>query len=115
MPDHATDREREQARRNPERETLLLAATGAATVMGARHSATRAFARAPATMAKVDLWQARLALRTKCTSCDDRHIGSRKDALYLDQEIGECPLNRQEIEPCHGRKARSSPLTAPPS
>jgi len=23
---------------------------------------------------------------TKCTYCDDRHIGARKDALYLDQE-----------------------------
>ncbi len=24
---------------------------------------------------------------TKCISCDGRHIGVRKDALYLDQEI----------------------------
>ena len=31
--------EREQAPRNPERETLLLAATGATTVLGAPHSA----------------------------------------------------------------------------
>ena len=58
------DAEHEHARRYPDRETLELAAAGAATVLGARHSATRAFARAAATMAKVDLWHARLALRT---------------------------------------------------
>ncbi len=45
-PNALTDREREQARRHPEREALVLAAAGAATVLGARHSATRAFARA---------------------------------------------------------------------
>ncbi len=58
MPDPAADRELDQARRNPERDTLLLAAAGAAKVLG--------------------------VLKTKCTSCDDRHIGVRKDALYLD-------------------------------
>ncbi len=63
-PDSLTDRECEAARRHPEREVLLLAATGAATVLGASHSATRAFAKAAATMTKVDLWRARLALRT---------------------------------------------------
>ncbi len=63
-PDALTDREREAARWHPERETLEPAATGAATVLGARHSATRAFARAAATMDRVDLWRARLALRT---------------------------------------------------
>jgi len=36
----------------------------AAVVLGPDHSATRAFARASTTMAKADLWQARLALRT---------------------------------------------------
>jgi len=59
-PDALTDHEREAARWHPERETLALAATGAAKVLG--------------------------ALKTKCTSCDDRHIGAPKDALYLDQE-----------------------------
>ncbi len=63
-PDALTDREREQARRNPDRDTLELAAAGAAKVLGARHSATRAFAKAASTMAKVDIWHARLALRT---------------------------------------------------
>ncbi len=63
MPSAAADCEHEQARRHPERATLELAAAGAAKVLG--------------------------ALKTKCTSCDDRHIGARKDALYLDQEIGE--------------------------
>ena len=29
---------------------------------------------------------------TNCTFCDDRHIGARKDALYLDQEYrGNAP------------------------
>ncbi len=42
-------------------------------------------------MDRVDLWNARLALKTKCTTCDDRHIGARKDALYLDQDIGDTP------------------------
>ena len=45
-PDPAADREREAARWHTERETLELAAAGAATVLGPRHSATRAFARA---------------------------------------------------------------------
>ncbi len=51
---------RTTARRHPERATLEPAAAGAAKVLG--------------------------ALKTKCTSCDDRHIGARKDALYLNQE-----------------------------
>ncbi len=63
-PDALTDHEREEARWRPERETLELAAAGAAKVLGARHSATRAFARAAATMDKVDLWRARLAMKT---------------------------------------------------
>ena len=60
----AADRAREFEREHPERETLLLAAAGAAKVLGARHSATRAFAKASITMDRVDLWHARLALRT---------------------------------------------------
>ena len=35
-------------------------------VMGASHSATKAFAKAATTMAKVDLWHARLAIKTLC-------------------------------------------------
>ncbi len=62
--DAAADREREWDRDNPEREVLVLATAGAAKVLGDRHSATRAFARAAATMAKADLWKARLALKT---------------------------------------------------
>ena len=57
-PDALTDHEHERARWHPDRDTLALAAAGAAKVLG--------------------------ALKTKCTSCDDRHIGVRKDALYLD-------------------------------
>ncbi len=44
--------------------TAAAPATGAATVLGPDHSATRAFARAAATMDRVDLWRARLALKT---------------------------------------------------
>ncbi len=56
--DSLSPHEREAARWSPDREILELAEAGAATVLG--------------------------ALKTKCTSCDDRHIGVRKDALYLD-------------------------------
>ncbi len=59
---HAQERETE--RWHPERETLLLAAAGAARVLGEQHSATRAFAKAAATMDRVDLWRARQAMKT---------------------------------------------------
>ncbi len=64
MPDPAGDREHEQARRHPERETLELATAGAAQVLGPDHGVTRALARASITMAKADLWNARLAVKT---------------------------------------------------
>ncbi len=64
MPDPIADREREEARRHPERETLELATAGAAKVLGPDHSVTRALAKASITMAKVDLWRARLAVKT---------------------------------------------------
>ncbi len=64
MPSAAADREREQARWHPERETLELAAAGAAQVLGPDHGVTRALARAAITMAKPDLWRARLAVKT---------------------------------------------------
>ena len=60
----AADRARERQRRSPERETLWLAATSAAKVLGRDHSATRAFAQAASTMDRVDLWRAKLASRT---------------------------------------------------
>ena len=41
-----------------------MAAAGATVVLGPDHSATRAFARAAATMDRVDLWHARLAMKT---------------------------------------------------
>ena len=56
--------ERERARWHPERETLLLAAAGAAKVLGPNHSATKAFAKAARTMDRVDLWHARQAMKT---------------------------------------------------
>ena len=55
---------RTTARRHPERETLELATAGAAQVLGVEHSATKALARASLTMAKADLWKARLAVKT---------------------------------------------------
>ncbi len=62
MSDPAADRE--QDRRHPERETLELATAGAAQVLGEDHGATMALARASITMDKVDLWHARLAVKT---------------------------------------------------
>ncbi len=64
MPDPAADRAHEDARRHPERETLELATDGAAQVLGPEHSATKALAKAAMTMAKVDLWHARLTVKT---------------------------------------------------
>ncbi len=58
------DREHEHARRHPERETLELAAAVAARTLGPDHSVTKALARASITMATVDLWHARLAVKT---------------------------------------------------
>ncbi len=63
IPSAAADREHEQARRHPERETLELATAGAAQVLGRDHGATKALARASTTMDKVDLWHARLAVK----------------------------------------------------
>ncbi len=57
MPNPAGDREREEARRHPERETLELATAGAARMLGVDHGVTKALARAAITMAKVDLWR----------------------------------------------------------
>jgi hypothetical protein len=62
-PDRLTDRERAEARWLPECETLTLAATGAAKVLGPDHRATRAFAKAAASMDKADLWWARHAMK----------------------------------------------------
>ncbi len=64
MPSAAADRAREHARRHPERETLELAAAGAAKVLGHDHGVTKALVRAAQTMDKADLWRARLAVKT---------------------------------------------------
>jgi hypothetical protein len=62
-PDLIGDRESEQDRWHPERETLELAAAGAAQALGHDHRATQALAKAAITMAKADLWQARLEVK----------------------------------------------------
>ncbi len=64
LPSPAVDRQRDHDRRHPERETLELAAAGAAQVLGHDHGVTKALAKASMTMAKVDLWHARLAVKT---------------------------------------------------
>ncbi len=66
MPDPIANRESEAARRHPdpERETLELAAAGAAQVLGPDHGVTKALAKASITMSPADLWQARLAVKT---------------------------------------------------
>ncbi len=78
MPDPAAERERDEARRHPERETLLLAAAGAAKVLGLEHGVTRALAKASITMGHVDLWHARLAVKTL-----------RRDQREAIAEVGE--------------------------
>ena len=55
---------RTTARRHPDRETLELATAGAAQVLGVDHGVTKALAKASTTMATVDLWHARLAIKT---------------------------------------------------
>ncbi len=64
MPSPAAERQRDHDRRHPERETLLLAAAGAAKVLGHDHGVTTALAKASITMDKADLWHARLAVKT---------------------------------------------------
>ncbi len=64
MPNPAAERERDEARRHPERETLELAAAGAVQVLGVDHGVTKALAKASITMDRVDLWHARLAVKT---------------------------------------------------
>ncbi len=64
LPDPVVERQRDHDRRHPERETLLLAAAGAAKVLGPDHGVTKALAKASITMAKVDLWHTRLAVKT---------------------------------------------------
>ncbi len=66
MPDRIANRESEAARRqpHPERETLELIVAGAVQVLGPDHGVTKALARASITVDKVDLWHARLAIKT---------------------------------------------------
>ncbi len=64
FPDPATERERDEARQNPDHEILELAAQGAAKVLGADHGVTMAFAKAAESMAPADLWLARIAIKT---------------------------------------------------
>ncbi len=64
FPDRVAVRERDEARQNPDQETLELAAQGAAKVLGADHGVTMAFAKAAESMAPADLWLARIAIKT---------------------------------------------------
>ncbi len=64
FPDRVADRERDEARQNPDQETLDLSAQGATKVLGADHGVTMAFAKAARTMAPADLWLARIAVKT---------------------------------------------------
>ncbi len=64
MSNPAAERERDDARRHPERETLELATAGAAQVLGHDHGVTMAFAKAAESMAPADLWLAKIAIKT---------------------------------------------------
>ena len=48
----------------PDRITVILAAAGATLTLGEQHPATVALSRASETMDRVDLWHARLAMKT---------------------------------------------------
>ena len=80
MPGAAVDREceHERDRWHPERDTLELAAAGAAQVLGPDHSVTKALAKASITMGKADPWKARLAVKTL-----------RRDKREAIAEVGE--------------------------
>ncbi len=78
MPSAAADHAHEHARRHPDRDTLELATAGAAQVLGPDHGVTKALAKASITMAKVDLWHARLAVKTL-----------RRDQREAIAEVGE--------------------------
>ncbi len=80
MPNRIANRESEAARRHPhpERETLELIVAGAAQVLGVDHGVTKALARASITMAKADMWWARLAVKTL-----------RRDQREAIAEVGE--------------------------
>ncbi len=78
LPDPAAERRHAHDRRHPERETLELAAAGAAQVLGVDHGVTQALGKASITMDKADLWLARLAVKTL-----------RKDQREAIAEVGE--------------------------
>ncbi len=78
MPGRISDRGREQARWNADRQFLELAAASAAKVLGHGHGVTKALVRAAQTMDKADLWWARLAVKTL-----------RKDQREAIAEVGE--------------------------
>ncbi len=78
LPDPAVERQRDHDRRHPERDTLLLAAAGAAQVLGVDHGVTKALAKASITMDKADMWHARLAIKTL-----------RRDQREAIAEVGE--------------------------
>ncbi len=62
----------------PERETLELAAAGAAKVLGLEHGVTKALAKASITRAPADLWLAKMAIKTL-----------RRDQREAIAEVGE--------------------------
>ncbi len=61
-----------------DKETLELATAGAVKVLGPDHSVTQALARASITLAKADIWNARLGLKTL-----------RRDQRQAIAEVGE--------------------------
>ena len=63
----------------------LLAATCAAKVLGSDHSATKALTRASITMDRVDIWRARLALKTLRRV---HHRAARSDLCILRAPAG---------------------------
>ncbi len=110
IPSAAADREDEQARRHPERATLELATAGAAQVLGVDHGVTQALARASTTMAKADLWHARLAVKT--LRRDQREAIA---AASTRPSCSPAPLRRPiGLPPRVKRPRATSPVPLPP-
>ena len=77
--------------------------------MGASHSATKALAKASITMAKMDLWSARLAVKTlrrdqreaiaETRSLTSRHYPPHGPAAPACARLGECRWGRASGDP----------------
>jgi hypothetical protein len=95
MPDPAAEREREQARRNPDQDTLELAAAGAAWTLGPDHSATKALTKASITMDRVSTcgtrgWRSGRYARTSARRSPRRRKAEAGFFYPVENDWGHC-------------------------